>query len=117
MTSIRSQDDTPPLMALRQRSFVADESLMRTADQAQAGRVRYEPSREPDSPPPVLLCQTTRAQSLEASVLADALRSRWPLFVLDTRTPTDVATDGPLHEALGVEAPHYVLDVARALPA
>jgi UDP-N-acetylglucosamine 2-epimerase len=117
MTSIRSQDDTPPLLAIRPRPFMGDESLVRTADQAQNGRMRYEPSREFDSPPPVLLCQTTRAQSLEAAVLADALRSRWPLFVLDTRTPSDLSLDGPLHDALGVEAPHYVLDVAKALPA
>jgi len=89
------------------------------ATEAAAGlRPVADPPRRTSRPVvrPVLLCQTTRAQTLEAALLADVLSTRWPVRLLESRSDANLRADRALYESLAVRAPDLVLGVERTAP-
>ena len=70
----------------------------------------------PPRQPGLALCYGTRPQVVKASVLLDALRTRWPVITIDTGQHYDFELNGLLYEQLGVPRPDHFLEVGSNAP-
>jgi len=62
------------------------------------------------------LCYGTRPQIVKASVLLEALRSRWPVTAVDTGQHYDYELNGLLYQQLGIPKPDHFLEVGSNTP-
>jgi len=62
------------------------------------------------------LCYGTRPQIVKASVLLEALRSRWSVVAIDTGKHYDFELNGLLYRQLGIPQPDHFLEVGSTTP-
>ena len=71
-------------------------------------------ARRPNPSRPLAVCYGTRPQVIKASLLIEALTSRWPLLTIDTGQHYDYELNELLYRQLGVAPPNHYLGVRAA---